>query len=520
MELPLLKRATETGETFLLTSHRASACADSGCTCAELPVEDGLIPLRVPGPGEQYRFHFDMTRCIGCKCCVVACNEQNGNPADINWRRVGDIEGGTYPDTMRNYLSMGCNHCVEPTCLEGCPVGAYTKESVTGIVLHSAEQCIGCQYCVWNCSYGVPQFNPERGVVGKCDMCHDRLMGGDSPACVNACPEQAIRIEIVNVEQWRAAYASAANAPGLPSADDSLSTTRITLPPVLPSNATKADAYRVRPEHPHWPLVVMTVLTQTSVAALGTLLVETLLHPAQRPRFAAIGILLVTMIALSASTFHLGRPAFAWRALSMWRRSWLSREVLLFSMFAGAGQLYAAALWFNSPAKSVLGAGAAAVGLCAIFASARLYTVAARPAWNSPFTFAEFYLSALFSGPLLAALFLPEDRRQLHLFAVAAAVCILSQQMAKFVWLSYSEVFELRSSGMLLANPLQSPFLLRAAGLLLLVLLLLFAGGGMVIAAVAFAVSLGLEILGRWLFFVSVVPKNMASSYLATQEAA
>ena len=245
--------------------------------------------------------------------------------------------------------------------------------------------------------------------MGKCDMCHDRLTGGDSPACVNACPEQAIRIEIVNVEQWRAAYASAANAPGLPSADDSLSTTRITLPAVLPSNATKADAYRVRPEHPHWPLVVMTVLTQTSVAALGTLLVETLLHPAQRPRFAAIGILLVTMIALSASTFHLGRPAFAWRALSMWRRSWLSREVLLFSMFAGAGQLYAAALWFNSPAKTVLGAGAAAIGWCAIFASARLYTVAARPAWNSPFTFAEFYLSALFSGPLFAALFLPED---------------------------------------------------------------------------------------------------------------
>jgi formate dehydrogenase iron-sulfur subunit len=519
VELPLLKRATETGETFLLTNHRASTCADSDCACAELPAE-GLIPLRVPGPGEQYRFHFDMTKCIGCKCCVVACNEQNGNPADINWRRVGDIEGGSYPDTMRNYLSMGCNHCVEPTCLQGCPVGAYTKESSTGIVLHSAEQCIGCQYCVWNCSYGVPQFNPERGVVGKCDMCHDRLTGGDSPACVNACPEQAIRIEIVNVEQWRAAYTTAANAPGLPSAGDSLSTTRITLPTVLPSNATKADAYRVRPEHPHWPLVVMTVLTQTSVAALGTLLVESLLHPAQRPRFAAIGTLLVTMIALSASTFHLGRPAFAWRALSMWRRSWLSREVLLFSMFAGAGQFYAAALWFNIPAKTVLGAGATIIGLCAIFASARLYTVAARPAWNSGFTFAEFYLSAFFSGPLFAALFLPEARRQLHLFAVAAAVCILSQQMAKFVWLSYSEVFELRSSGMLLANTLQPPFLLRAAGLLLLGLLLSFAGGGMVIAVIAFVVSLGLEVLGRWLFFVSVVPKNMASSYLAAQEAA
>ena len=47
-----------------------------------------LIPSRALEQGEQYRFHFDMTKCIGCKCCVVACNEQNGNPADLNWRRV------------------------------------------------------------------------------------------------------------------------------------------------------------------------------------------------------------------------------------------------------------------------------------------------------------------------------------------------------------------------------------------------------------------------------------------------
>src|SRR3954454_20287815 len=65
-----------------------------------------LIPTRKPQLGEQYRFHFDMTKCIGCKCCVVACNEQNGNPAGINWRRVGEIEGGHYPYTQRHHLSM------------------------------------------------------------------------------------------------------------------------------------------------------------------------------------------------------------------------------------------------------------------------------------------------------------------------------------------------------------------------------------------------------------------------------
>jgi len=105
-----------------------------------------LIPVRPLEAGEQYRFHFDMTKCIGCKCCVVACNEQNGNTAALNWRRVGEVEGGYYPYAQRYHLSMGCNHCLEPSCLIGCPVEAYTKDPKTGVVLHSADTCIGCQY--------------------------------------------------------------------------------------------------------------------------------------------------------------------------------------------------------------------------------------------------------------------------------------------------------------------------------------------------------------------------------------
>ena len=142
MTLPLLERATEDGVRFVLTRGRAGgAPAPSAPPLAKAP----RMPDRAPAPGEQYRFHVDMSLCIGCKCCVVACNEQNGNPASINWRRVAEIEGGWYPRATRAYLSMGCNHCIEPTCLEGCPVDAYTKDPVTGIVLHSADACIGCQ---------------------------------------------------------------------------------------------------------------------------------------------------------------------------------------------------------------------------------------------------------------------------------------------------------------------------------------------------------------------------------------
>src|SRR5262249_54935862 len=149
-------------------------------------------------------------------------------------------------------------------CLKGCPVDAYHKDSATGIVLHSADTCIGCQYCTWNCPYGVPQYNEERGVVGKCDMCYGRLTDQREPACVGACREPAIRIEVVNIAEWRETFAVEANAPGMPPAHNTISTTRITRPELLNEDFQKADYHRVRPEHPHWPLVFMLVLTQMS----------------------------------------------------------------------------------------------------------------------------------------------------------------------------------------------------------------------------------------------------------------
>jgi formate dehydrogenase iron-sulfur subunit len=128
------------------------------------PVErPELLPLDA---GEQYRFAFAMDACVGCHSCEAACAEQNGLPPDTAWRRVGEIEGGTYPDTKRFHLSMSCNHCLEPACLEGCPTEAYVKLD-NGIVAHNADDCIGCQYCTWNCPYSVPAFQPDRRIVTK-----------------------------------------------------------------------------------------------------------------------------------------------------------------------------------------------------------------------------------------------------------------------------------------------------------------------------------------------------------------
>ena len=518
LPLPLIERAENDGVRFVLSQQWPQASLRPLYEIEPLAAVT-RIPQRLPESGEQYRFHFDMTQCIGCKCCVVACNEQNGNPADINWRRVGEIEGGWYPDTHRLYLSMGCNHCLEPSCLIGCPVEAYTKDLATGIVQHSAEACIGCQYCTWNCSYGVPQYNAERGVVGKCDMCYGRLTQGREPACVNACPEGAIRIEIVKTEEWRREYSGSANAPGLPSADDSISTTRITLPDRLPPEIRKADYWRVRPEAPHWPLVVMTVLTQLSVGSLATIWLLQLTGAKTRLGVAALGSLLLGGVALASSTTHLGRPIHAYRALKMWRRSWLSREVLLFGCFSGMAGLYATALWLRLPLSRGLGGTAAILGAAGITASALIYLVPARPSWNTRFTISDFFLTGTLLGPLFAVAIGASQGRLLTLIGVAAASAQLLNQTLRFLWLIGSDSFELHASARLLSTALARQLLVRGA--------LLLAGGiafplsGSYLARfAALPVALSGEILGRYLFYVSVVPKNMAAPYLAAQERA
>ena len=462
-----------------------------------------------PGTGEQYRFHFDMSKCIGCHCCEVACNEQNGNPADIQWRRVGEIEGGSYPFTKRFHLSMGCNHCVEPSCLIGCPVDAYTKDSLTGLVLHSADACIGCQYCTWNCPYGVPQYNSERGVVGKCDMCYGRLGEGREPACVNACPEGAIQVEVVNIAQWRQDYALQANAPGMPSAEHTISTTRITLPEALPAAMEKADYHRVRPELPHWPLVLMLVLTQMSVGAFVAIWLMQIggRMDVLRPALAALA---AGFVALGAATLHLGRPIYAYRALKMWRRSWLSREVLLFTLFSLAAAAYAGALWMGIPGVAGLGALTSVLGVLGISSSAYIYLVPARPAWNNGHTIAEFFLTGALLGSLFPSVVLRSGMPEAALYVAAAAgAAQLFNQILKFFTMFRSEEFELRACLQLLSGELQTPLAWRVA--------LLLAGGilapllGQPIPALALAMAA--EIIGRYLFFVSVVPKNMAAMF-------
>ena len=182
----------------------------------------------------------------------------------------------------------------------------------------------------------------------------------------------------------------------------------------------------------------------------------------------------------------------------MWRRSWLSREVLLFSLFAGAATASAA-----SPGVSPV---AALLGFAGVTASAFIYLVPARPSWNQKSTLADFYLTGLLLGPLFLGL--------MGIGVPAAAVAVagtaqLLNQLVKLFTLAASDEYELRASAGMLTGELRNHLLARI-GLLL--------AGGIVLPllhapAAGFVLALAGEILSRYLFFVSVVPKSVASTF-------
>ena len=498
------------GNPFTILGTAAPSRAERGLVGNSPLIPD--IPLE---DGQQYRFHFDMSKCVGCKCCEVACAEQNNNPAHVSWRRVGEVEGGVYPHTQRLHLSMGCNHCLDPSCMTGCPTRAYTKDTRTGIVLHDADACIGCEYCIWNCPYSVPAFNDERGVVGKCDMCHGRLAEGDAPACVDACPSEALAIEIVEVDQWRRKYRDEANAPGLPSADDTISTTRVTLPEVMPAMPEQTDHHRVRPAKPHYSLVLMTVLTQLSISGFAAAwLLKLFGGTAAVP--AAVVTLALGLAAFAASPLHLGRPALAPLAIRNLRSSWLSREILGLSAFGAAASVYAAMLVAELPGIETVGAVASGVGIFAMYATSRIYLVPGRPSWNSAHTVAEFFLTGAMLGPLLLGALGAMPADVLHSSAACAAIGNILVEIWRFLHFVRSEDHERKATARLLSGPLARLFLLRlglvAAGAVALPV------RGLPVAG--FALAAAGALLGRYLFFVSVVPKNMALPFLERRAAA
>jgi formate dehydrogenase iron-sulfur subunit len=147
----------------------------------------------------------DVTTCIGCKACEVACLEWNGYPFR---ETTFDNTYQTMPDTAWNYYNLirfnehefedgtfgwlmrkdQCMHCADPGCLRACPADGAIVQYTNGIVDFQQEYCIGCQYCVTGCPFDIPKFNPATKKMHKCTLCSDRVSVGLEPACIKACP--------------------------------------------------------------------------------------------------------------------------------------------------------------------------------------------------------------------------------------------------------------------------------------------------------------------------------------------
>ena len=152
---------------------------------------------------------IDVSTCIGCKACQVACSEWNDirdevghchgvydNPMDLtakSWTvmRFTEVEQNNKLEWL--IRKDGCMHCADPGCLKACPAPGAIVQYSNGIVDFHQENCIGCGYCVTGCPFNVPRISKEDSKAYKCTLCSDRVAVNQEPACVKACPTGAIQ---------------------------------------------------------------------------------------------------------------------------------------------------------------------------------------------------------------------------------------------------------------------------------------------------------------------------------------
>jgi len=153
---------------------------------------------------------IDLTKCIGCRGCQVACknwNERgvrkthmNGNftnPMKLNsdtYTLVQFVESEEKKALGWDFIKVQCMHCKDPACASACPVGAF-KKMPNGAVNYTQEKCIGCRYCMMACPFGIPKYEWEKKypVVQKCTFCSERINDGLMPACAKSCAPGAIK---------------------------------------------------------------------------------------------------------------------------------------------------------------------------------------------------------------------------------------------------------------------------------------------------------------------------------------
>lgn len=503
-----------------------------------------LLPATPPAAGEQYAFEVNLDQCSGCKACVSACHSLNGLDENETWRGVGLLMDIADPhDAKRRaqrgfqqHITTACHHCIDPGCVNGCPVLAYEKDSLTGIVRHLDDQCIGCQYCVMMCPYEVPQYSKARGIVRKCDMCHSRLSVGEAPACVQACPTKAISIRVVEQAKVRAKYRPLATfkfQPGSastvrnnflaasPNPAITLPTTRFVTQRTFPENLFAGDQLAVHRSDAHLPLAMLLALSQL---AIGASFAALFIKPAT-PLLVIASV--AGLVALAAGSLHLGQPLKAWRSFLGWRNSWFSREVIALSAFVFLIVPATAAAWLPHPLEEILTILAVVSGALTVTCSAMIYVKTRREFWNPAQAFGKFFGTVVVLGAAAAFVSSTFNGAAKSVTAVSAATLALAtlikltleNRILKHLVDAETPIqTPLNKTARLLAGELNSVLRLRLAfgiigGLLLPIIALAQMAEGaafnLLFAATGFALCIAGEFLERYLFFTAVVTQKM-----------
>jgi Fe-S-cluster-containing dehydrogenase component/DMSO reductase anchor subunit len=273
-------------------------------------------------------FIFDHNRCVNCGACSAACLIENG--WTIRPRNIYTFNTGASSACAFTNLSIACNHCETPVCLTGCPASALYREPGTGAVIVNDNKCIGCKYCQWNCPYDAPKYDVEKRTIGKCNLCHQRLIEEQLPACVSSCPSGALDYgelsdnSIENSFPW---FPDKGLNPAI-----GLRTKKIYEPlKIIPENIfVPAESLPGKEEKlipREWSLTMFSFLTSLSVS----LNIKTLLSGLSTGKLLPVAIIL---IAGFISLLHLGRITRAWRAIVNLKSSPLSREIAIFVIYA------------------------------------------------------------------------------------------------------------------------------------------------------------------------------------------
>ncbi len=555
--LPIVQSSPDLVEQLLTEQQALSAVeqfssahdSEAGVAPAQARYYRSLMPVSPPGLGQQYSFDVDLDQCSGCKACVVACHTMNGLDEDESWRRVGTLTIGEPEAPRIQHVTTACHHCEDPGCLSGCPVKAYEKDSDTGIVRHLDDQCIGCKYCTMMCPYEVPQYSERLGIVRKCDMCHQRLSAGEAPACVQACPNEAISITVVDTADTRFADDDRI-APGAPLSTITKPTTNYrTEQGDVADNAVPQDIGVDQVAESHWPLAVMLVATQVSV---GMIFIERLAatlawvsghdHSVVATRSILLTALLIGGIGLNIASLHLGQPLRAWRVFLGLKTSWLSREAVVLGKYMGlltaATALYwlpvfseyvpqSIQRWIPDWAASLTLVMAILVGAAGLFSSAMIYIATRRQIWRSSRTLIRFMGTGVVAGAtsVLPILILSGESRFISVAITMIAMITLAGKAA-WEWnvhlnpSGHGDAYDRRSRRLVrqsLSGLAKSRMLAALVGLGLLCVAAAttfvspWTAAGFSIAASV--IVIGGEIAERLLYFMSVVYDRMPGTF-------